>query len=82
MVSYATPLKVIHYGGSITQTLGGEIKSSGRPKAKGLHQEDADFVYEYDRRGGLKSKRPKSNLEKHAYWYKNNVKFVKGTGAK
>ena len=62
--------------------MGGEIKSSGRPKAKGLHQEDADFVYEYDRRGGLKSKRPKSNLEKHAYWYKHNVKFAKGTGTK
>ena len=59
-----------------------ETTSSGRPKAKSLHQEDADFYYTYDRRGGLKSKRPKSNLEKYAYWYKHNVKFAKGTGDK
>ena len=74
MVSYATPLKVIHYGGSITQTLGGEISS--RPKAQSLTQEDADFVYRYDRRGGLLSKTPKDYLSKYIWWHKHNVKFA------
>ena len=58
------------------------VSSSGRPKAQSLQQEDADFFYYYDRRGGLISKNPKTNLQKHAYWYKHNVKFAKGTGAK
>ena len=52
-----------------------ETSSSGRPKAQSLQQEDADFFYEFSSRGGLKGKRPKSNLEKHAYWHKNNVRF-------
>ena len=52
-----------------------ETSSSGRPKAQSLQQEDADFFYGYDSRGGLISKRPKSNLQKYAYWHKNNVRF-------
>ena len=59
-----------------------ETSSSGRPKALMLSREDADFFYQYDNRGGLISKRPKSNLDKHAYWYKNNVKYAKGAGDK
>ena len=59
-----------------------ELSSSGRPKAKSLQQEDADFYYTYDNRGGLISKRPKSNLDKYADWYKNNVQFAKGAGDK
>ena len=59
-----------------------ETSSSGRPKALMLSREDADFFYQYDSRGGLISKRPKSNLDKHHYWYKNNVKYAKGTGSK
>jgi len=51
------------------------VSSSGRPKAQSLQQEDADFFYYYDRRGGLISKNPKTNLQKHAYWYKNNVRY-------
>jgi len=47
-----------------------ETTSSGRPKALSLQQEDADFYYEYDSRGGLKSKRPKTNLDKYNDWYK------------
>jgi len=73
LTSYATPLKVIHYGGSITQTLGGEISS--RPKAQSLQQEDQFFNYEFDSRGGLKSKTSKDYLSQYEYWYNQNVKF-------
>ena len=59
-----------------------ETTSSGRPKAQSLQQEDADFFYEYDSRGGLKSKRAKSNLDKYNDWFKHNVKYAKGAGAK
>jgi len=58
------------------------VSSSGRPKAQSLQQEDADFYYEYDSRGRLKSKKPKRPIDKHADWYKNNVKYAKGAGAK
>jgi len=47
-----------------------ETTSSGRPKAKSLQQEDADFYYNFDSRGGLISKRPKTNLDKYGDWYK------------
>ena len=53
-----------------------ETSSSGRPKAQSLQGEDQFFFYEYDSRGGLKSKRPKSQLEQYQYWWKNNVKYV------
>jgi hypothetical protein len=52
-----------------------ETTSSGRPKAQSLHQEDADFFYQYDSRGGLKAKIPKNEIQKFDYWWKNNVKF-------
>ena len=55
-----------------------ETSSSGRPKAQSLQGEDQFFFYEYDSRGGLKSKRPKSQLEQYQYWWKNNVKYVGG----
>ena len=59
-----------------------ETSSSGRPKAQSLQQEDADFFYGYDSRGGLIGKIPKSNLDKFADWHEQNVKFAKGTGSK
>ena len=52
-----------------------ETSSSGRPKAKGLHQEDQFFHYYYDNRGGLKKKVAKTPLEQYAWWNKYNVKF-------
>jgi hypothetical protein len=55
-----------------------ETSSSGRPKAQSLHQEDQYFNYEYDSRGGLKSKKPKSMLQQYQYWHKHNVKFAGG----
>ena len=54
-----------------------ETSSSGRPKAQSLQQEDANFVYQYDSRGGLISKTEKTPLGKYEYWYKHNVKFSK-----
>ena len=54
-----------------------ETSSSGRPKAQSLHQEDQFYTYEYDRRGGLIKKEPKTAISQYAYWHKHNVKFGK-----
>ena len=59
------------------QTLRTPESQGGRPKAQSLQQEDQFFNYEFDSRGGLKSKMPKSPLQQYAYWYKHNVKFEK-----
>tara|TARA_Y100000310_G_scaffold267624_1_gene279679 strand:- start:38 stop:760 length:723 start_codon:yes stop_codon:yes gene_type:complete len=56
-----------------------ETTSSGRPKAQSLHQEDADFFYQYDSRGGLISKRSKTQLDKYHYWWERNVVFDQKT---
>ena len=42
---------------------------SNRPKAQSLQQEDQFFWYEYDRRGGLKSKKPKPPILQYHYWW-------------
>ena len=52
-----------------------ETTSSGRPKPLGRWRDDQYFWYEYDSRGGLKSKNPKSAISQYAYWHKHNVKF-------
>ena len=53
-----------------------ETSSSGRPKAQSLQQEDQFFNYEYDRRGGLIKKEPKTALSQYTYWHKHNVEFA------
>ena len=71
MVSY---IQVEGYG--LEQGFKGVVKpASGRPKAQSLQQEDAYFWYEYDSRGGLKGKTPKTAISQYAYWHKHNVKF-------
>tara|TARA_B100000809_G_C14975944_1_gene472700 strand:+ start:41 stop:763 length:723 start_codon:yes stop_codon:yes gene_type:complete len=71
LVSY---IQVEGYG--LEQGFKGVAKpSSGRPKAKGLHQEDQFFHYYYDQRGGLKSKTPKTLISQYAWWHKYNVHF-------
>ena len=64
MVSY---IQVEGYG--LEQGFKGVV--SKRPKAQSLQQEDQFFWYEYDRRGGLKSKRPKPPAQQYAYWHRH-----------
>ena len=52
-----------------------ETSSSGRPKATSSQGEDEFFYYEYDSRGGLKQKIPKSPIEQYDYWFRHYVKF-------
>ena len=71
MVSY---IQVEGYG--LKQGFKGvEKPASGRPKAQSLQQEDDYFFYEYDSRGGLKSKRSKSSIEQYHDWFRHHVKF-------
>ena len=53
-----------------------ETSSSGRPKAQSLQQEDQFFNYEFDSRGGLIKKEPKTPLSQYTYWHKHNVEFA------
>ena len=55
------------------------ISESGHVRGMSLTQEDADFIYYYDQRGGLISKVEKTQLQKFDYWYKNNVRFEGNT---
>ena len=51
------------------------VSESGHVRGMSLQQEDADFFYTFDSRGGLSEKRPKSNLDKYIWWHTHNVQF-------